>query len=411
MLRSKCKFIIENYFILICINALIIIFTQKAYLQSILFPTTLIFYSIIIHKKGRTNLYDIIIGILFFWMITTWIFNSYNHKLELILRCVLGQIAFMMAYYIGKYDTSNLINKILQKAFFPLAICGILGLIWYFYPPGWYFNRTLQALENSSTNGLYTVLELFRLRSIFTSPYEMSYMCALCNIFIIFNIYQAYQKEKKQKIYVSIFIITMLFCMMRAPIVCCILSFFTALFYNGIYHGKFKTLISTIFAVVTISFIIGFILNSLDPEILDFITSKFTSVTEDSNELVDQRVNLWDYSYNLWGDGAGRHAIYSDDYNPDSSIRDSEYVKILVEQGYIGLGLYIILFLLLIIKCIRHFKYLTFELCIIIFYCITMVGANSITTPDKHCFIFWLIVGKIASFKKSNPNNTIQITQ
>ena len=40
-----------------------------------------------------------------------------------------------------------------------------------------------------------------------------------------------------------------------------------------------------------------------------------------------------------------------------------------------------------------------------------MVGANSITTPDKHCFIFWLIVGKIASFKKSNPNNTIQITQ
>ena len=30
-----------------------------------------------------------------------------------------------------------------------------------------------------------------------------------------------------------------------------------------------------------------------------------------------------------------------------------------------------------------------------------MIGANSISTADKHCFVFWLIIGRISSFNKT----------
>lgn len=412
MIRSKCRFIIENYFLLICINALVMLLTKKGYIISILFPTTLIYYTLTITKKKRTNFYDIIIGFIFFWILITWLFNSYNYKTELIFRCILGQVTFMMTYYIGRNESYNFTNKILQNALLPLSICGIIGIIWYFHPPQWYLNKTLSTLEDLQvSNSIGMVLELSRLRSIFSSPYEIAYMCALCNIFLLFRIYQAQEKNKRNNVYFIIFIITMLFCMMRAPISCVIMSFLIGLFYNSIYHGKIKMLIVTFVVILFISSLIYAIFQSLDPTISDFITSKFTSVTDDSDDLINNRVNLWDYTYNLLGDGAGRHAIYADDYNPQTSIRDSEYIKILVEQGYIGLYLHILLLFLLAIKCIRYFKYLAPELCILLFYCITMIGANSLTTPDKHCFIFWLIAGKIASFTKKHPNNIFSSLQ
>ena len=122
MLKSKCKFIIENYFIVLCINAIAILLFNIGYTISIIFPLCVLLYAIKSLKVSKTNIYDTLIAILFFWMIVTWIFNSYNHKLILILRCILCQIAFMTAYYIGRNDTNNITNKFNGKTFNNLVI-------------------------------------------------------------------------------------------------------------------------------------------------------------------------------------------------------------------------------------------------------------------------------------------------
>ena len=104
--------------------------------------------------------------------------------------------------------------------------------------------------------------------------------------------------------------------------------------------------------------------------------------------------------FSLFGDGAGKHALHASKYG-EISINDSEYIKYIVEQGYIGFTLFISLILTAFYKTIKNFKYLSFEFCILLFYAATMIGANSISTADKHCFVFWLIIGRISSFCKN----------
>lgn len=404
-LKIKYKTFFEHYFIISCIGSIILILFNNGYIESIIFP--IIIYITAFYKKKKINLsnfYDFLILLLFFWMVCTWFINSYEYKWILILRCFMGQIAYMSAYYIGRNYSKSVVNNLFNNTLIPLAICCIIGIFWYFSPPNWYLNNTYKSVESlGGLNDLSIVLELSRLRSIFGSPYNIAYMCALCITFIFTKIYKEDDNSKKNYILIIIYLSAMLFCMMRAPIACSLIFFFISLIYFFKYKGNITTFIRLIVLLVIIIFIASIILYKLDPTIFEFINTKFLSVAEGPNDLISDRLNLYEsrnYSYSLIGDGAGRHAFYVYDITPGKSIMDGEYTKIIVEQGYIGLSLYIILLTTLLIKCMYYFKYLLFELCIIIFYCITMLGANPLTTPDKYCFIFWLVAGYISSFKK-----------
>ncbi len=382
-------------------------FINKGYIESIIFPI-IIYITAFYNKKTLpiSNSIDILFIVLLMWIMCTWLFNSYEFKWILILRCFFGQIAYMAAYYIGRTYPKCIIENLFNKTLFPLAICCIIGIYWYFLPPNWYLNNTYKAAEAvGGLTDLGLVLELSRLRSIFNSPYNIAYMCALCVTFLFYKVYKCKEKSKKNGILLFIYLTAMLFCMMRAPIACVLLFFIIFQIFSFKYEGKLAKLIKLILLIVFITLILSSILRELDPTILEFIESKFQSVTEDPDELINNRLDLYsaaNYSYNLIGDGTGRHAFYVNDITPQKAIMDGEYTKIMVEQGYIGFSLYIIFFTVLIIKCLSYFKHLVFELCIVIFYVITMIGANPLSTPDKYCFIFWLIAGYISSF---NPKN------
>lgn len=276
----------------------------------------------------------------------------------------------------------------------PLSICCIIGFYFFLFPPGWYMER---IINQDNFNG-YNLLELTRLKSIFASPYHIAYFCSITSIYMFFCSIKKKTYATNYNKYILLFLLTMLFAMMRAPVLCFLISIFIGMNYSIIYRPNKKFILSIILTFFIIAFI-GFIISTyIDTNILDFMGSKLDSVLNSSDELMSNRLDLG-VSYNLWGDGAGRHAIYADKYGSES-FRDSEYAKWIIEQGYIGISILFILLSLLFLKCIKHFKYLHFELCILIFYTITMIGANSLTTADKHCFIFWLIAGRIAGYSK-----------
>ena len=326
-------------------------------------------------------------------MCFTWIINDYPNKIILILRCFGSQIAFMMFYLVGKNGNTD-IYLFFRKSIIPLSICCIIGFYFFFFPPGWYMER---IMEQDNFDG-YNLLELARLKSVFASPYHIAYFCSIISIYMIFCIVKKKAYATHYGKFILLFFITMLFAMMRAPILCFLMSIFICAFYSQKYYSNNKF----IFGIILItSFIIlsgSIIITYIDTNILDFMTNKLDSVVNSSDDLMSNRLDLG-VSYNLWGDGTGRHAIYADKYGSDS-YRDSEYAKWVVEQGYIGIVILFILLSMLLFKCIRHFKFLHFELCILLFYIITMIGANSLTTADKHCFIFWLVAGRIAGYSK-----------
>lgn len=393
--------LIENYFFAIMvITSLEAMMTGNSYILSILFPVALFIVS---YKCGSGNIssIDLLFGCIVSSIIFSWLINSYTNQYILIFRCIMSEGAYMSAYFIGKRVGKKYLNAIFTKSIFPLSVCCILGIVFFLFPPGWYIAK---MYETEWVFSQATMLEFLRLRSIFSSPYVMSYMCGLTSIYIFYRIFKDGEKNKKLYTVLLLLIVTMLLCMMRAPLSCVILSFFIALYYTGKYNRSGQIFIRVLSAAIGLSCILLCVLQYLDTDTLQFLGSKFDSVANDSDDLITTRINLWNYKYYLVGDGAGRHSLLADNFGYQEAIRDSEYVKILVEQGYIGLSLYILLLLSSLIKCVCHFRYLAFELCIILFFAVCMIGANPLSTPDKHCFLFWLTVGRIASFNvKKEP--------
>lgn len=142
------------------------------------------------------------------------------------------------------------------------------------------------------------------------------------------------------------------------------------------------------------------VLKNTNAQYVDFLLDKFEIVSDKNSTFIEDRYNLMEAEESFFGDGAGRHNLWADDYNVGTSMRDGEYQKLLQEVGYFGQYTYIILIALVILKSLKNYKYLLFEMSTMLFLLVSMIGACPLSTVDKSCFIFWLVMGRVASFKK-----------
>jgi hypothetical protein len=315
----------------------------------------------------------------------------------------------MLAYWIGRFDLSDNLRKIITCSYKPLVIMCIIGILFFLNPPSWYNSAIEEYLYNTYGND-YTyesALEFYRLRSIFPTTYSLTYFANIVLIFLWFCLIQGKKiKGRSSYLYAFIFLllITSVLAMMRAPTMCSLLSLFVAVIYGMKYKNVGSTTVKVILAVSIVILIGIFIINNVSSSLLEFLSEKITSVT--SSDLVNTRLKAVDYNYSLLGDGVGRHSIYT---SHSQCIPDAEYIKLIVEQGYIGLAIFAAIFAIGIIKAIKHFKYLYLELCLIIMVLICMIGADPISTYDKHPFLFWLALGQISAYRNIDIYNKQKI--
>lgn len=170
--------------------------------------------------------------------------------------------------------------------------------------------------------------------------------------------------------------------------------------------GKWKKLIYAVLGVVMLSGILFTVMKNTNAQYVDFLLEKFEIVSEKNSTFVEDRYKLMEADESFFGDGAGRHNLWADDYVVGSSMRDGEYQKLMQEVGYVGQYIYIILIVLVMIKCLFHPKHLLFEFSTMAFLLIAMIGAAPLSTIDKSCFVFWLVMGRVASFKKTRTITT-----
>ncbi len=385
----------HNYFWILTISSVISILFGNMWLFTFSMPVILFFLAWK-SKCSKKNLFDVLMILIFISVVVSWSINSYPYKSIMIFRYLITQGAFMAAYYIGRNMDMNVTYKVFHNALLPGLICAVLGLILYVYQPAWY----LANIDNPTT------LESFRLRSIFSSPYVLSYISffLLAYLFALdFKLlpvcYSASASLKLRTFSYILLSSILLFCMMRAPIAGVLISLFIALLHAAFVQRKYRVLIYTAVSITVFGVIIwNLIQRYMDMESIMFLLNKFELATDFSGDFYEERATLFVADKTVWGDGAGRHAIYAELYNLDS-IRDTCYQRLLQEVGYVGLVLYLLLFGSVIIKCLRHYKYLGFELSVTIFLLISMIGADPLATPDKHCFFYWLIIGRVSSFK------------
>lgn len=399
------SFVLVNYFWLITVTALLNVGVGVGWLTTLLLP--IIIYLMLLKGKIREpfNFIDALWVLCFIWMVCTWLFNDYPHKGTLIVRCFASQIAYMMTYWIARKSSINYLKVILEKAYIPLILTSIIGIYCFIFYPSWYQNIIDNAIANRDGQMTeFQLAELTRLRSIFDSPYTLSYFAAISLIYEWFCITtESKIVTIRYIVYIIILLLVMVLAMMRAPIACVIFSLLIASLYGLKNKTTFGSSATILLIFITAA---GVIYLTLSHYMSDFghLVNKIESVTNDGDGLLVDRLFLMDVDMTVVGDGVGRHAIYADKYPPNYSLRDGEYMKTIAEQGFIGLTLLLLLFFSGMIKGMLYFKKLGFEFCLICMLLFCMIGANPLSTSDKHCILFWLALGQISTYKNKNNN-------
>lgn len=381
-----------NYFWIHTLSAVLLLtLGAKQYLISILLPLSYFVLAYASFRKQRINIFDILIVCILLCDSISWLLNDYPHQGILILRHIIGPISYMMIYYIGRNISVEKCYKIFNASLFPALIVSIIGIYCFFFPPSWYFS----IIEDRA---LYS-LDALRLHSIFSSPYQLAYWDAFLLGFIFFQIFQYKQSFSKYKYHIVVFVVTLTFCMMRAPMAGVVVYLLLSLLHSCIVTGKWDKLIYAIGGIVVMGIVLLFVIKQANEEYINYLFEKIAVITDDNSTFVKDRYNLMIADKTLFGDGAGRHNIWANDYNMNTSIRDGEYQKLLQEVGYVGQYLHIFLIACVMLKCMFYYRYLLFELSTMAFLLISMIGANPLSTLDKHSIVFWLVMGRVASYK------------
>ena len=397
-IKNTANIILENYFLLMAISALGIIFTGAGYVESIILP--LIIYVVFFYSKRKSGSFDLIIYLILLLTIVTWLINDYDQKYFLIFRSLMAQTCFIFAYFIGKNIQNKYHYVILEKAYWPFVICCILGIYFYFFPPNWYLEY---AISNSGDydSDSSAFLEYFRLRSIFSHTYYMAYFCFFYGTYLVYKKVILNDKSRFINWTLSIIVITSLLAMMRGPFSCFLLSSIILFFYSSIRKRNLANIFKLFVIIGGVLLIAISVFNNLSYAQQEFLSSKVLSVTEDSSELIKSRSDN-DIEYNLFGDGVGKHASYVDKISKNTVLADNEYNKISVEYGLIGTLLFVLLIGMSIVKCLLNFRYLLFEFCCILMLAICMTGADPISTGNKHCLLFYMILGYVSAFNRKD---------
>lgn len=397
---SKMEYILVNYFWLITVSAVFWHITNIGWLAGLLLPI-IIYWCLFFEKSHITHssILDVFWWFILVWNIISILSNYYPHCEIMAVRCMTTQIAYMMMYWIVRKNPKVNISAIITSGYLPFVITCILGIIFYFNPPSWYLNADAASDISSATS--YAELQALRLRSIFASGYVISYFGAILLMFEFFVLIKSTSNKKTHYCIIAITVVAVLLATMRAPIASMLVGFCVALIYANRYGGLKN--IKTLFIIMSITtIVIIVVISNMDSFVVDFLFDKYDSITNDDSNYIEERFlhNKGKSSFSLVGDGVGRYNFYADLYPPNYSKRDGEYVKLLIEQGYIGAFLNILFWGAALIKSIYNFKNLTFELCLLIMLGICMIGANPLSTVDKYPFIFWMAAGQIANFNK-----------
>lgn len=384
----------EYNFWVVCISSLLFIsFEAKQYLISVLLPLSFFAIAYASRKKHSMNIFDMFIVLILVSDVISWAINDYRFKYVLIFRHIMGPISYMMVYFVGRNLSVEKSYKVFETSLLPALITSVVGIYCFFFPPSWYFSMM--------EDGALASLEALRLHSIFPSPYQLAYLDCFLLGYIFFRIFQYNDSLKKYKYHIVVFVITLIFCMMRAPMVGVALYLFFGLLLSSIVKGNFKKLINVLIGLIVMIGVMFVVLKNTNAQYVDYLAEKFEIVSDKNSTFVEDRYKLVEADESFFGDGAGRHNLWADDFNVGTSIRDGEYQKLMQEVGYFGQYIYITLIVLVILKSLKNYRYLLFEMSTMIFLLVSMIGACPLSTGDKSSFVFWLVMGRVASFRKT----------
>lgn len=384
------KWIIDNYYLIFVFLGLWTFIGFREF-QSFLLPLfVFVFLLVIANKSFKYISMDILIYVFIAYQLISVFFSDYSVYIWYL--GIKNQVIPILFYFIGRsviFSDNNLIKNMK----IPLLFAFISALILYFWHPGWYIARKMANLtSNVSDQAFY---ENTRLSGFWSWSYTMGYSSLFFLMYYFVDIF----KEKVSRItylILAIALLVLFFAQQRATIAYLFLyiAFLTVVGPKAYKKKLGKIWIFLIFAIIGVTV---FILNYSDQTYIDYVLNRtFNSDTNIVAERIETFSSFWNVS--LFGDGLARYGHDVLQFNM-KSITDCEYIRMMAELGIVGCFILFFIFYRTIKRGLEFRKNFFFEVNVILFYLVAMIGAAPFETLAMQPFLFWYCMGRIF-----NPN-------
>lgn len=356
-------------------------------------------------KKKTSRIDRFIIAFIIVLLLSSFFSEGFS---ELFYNAIRSQIVMMFFFFIGE-SSFCVDDQLMQRSIIPIILVGICGMILYIYAPSWYIQWKMEAAEVTNQGAM---LEMLRLSAFWEWPYWISYGCSIIYCYILAESYRFECFSLRLFAILLFLLMIMILAQQRAPL---FFSVFMTLFFIGFGLKKKRTdLRFKIYILIYLGLLIsGLVLlfSVIDVDTLERLYMK-AEETSDGVTFLENRADIFSEFYSkpisLFGEGLGYYSLIDID-DGRLVITDHQYMKILYENGVIGLAGYVFIFVASLMVGLRNYRQYLFEVSIVIMYLIAMSGANCLMFEGEHPAIFWFCCGRLFNkqclkYKKSGIN-------
>lgn len=318
-------------------------------------------------------------------------------------------VAPTLFVFVGMFSRNERMYKVLVYSIFFSVIAGFFLMI---IRPAWYVGFLINCYSNawystSTENAVSIMLTAFRFQSFFQEPYAISYFVTFSLCIVMCDVINRTRIVKDVRILyamIASFVIAIILSGFRVALAYMAILFLGIMLYNMLhrktYKSNFTGAIVAIIVVLLTAYV--FISGSSTFEVVSQNLTERLSYFSYDEAMEGSRTTQRERALDSWnnvvfGEGTGsRGAQARIDGLP--AITDGGYIKMLVENGIVGVAMFSFIMLITLRKGIKNMKYFPTELLIIGYGLVSMIGANSLSMSWCYSLPFWFAVGRIWNY-------------
>lgn len=366
-------------------------------------------------SRYNNKKYEYFLFYILYLMLTGLKYSFNDVSFNIYISALIEQILPMFMFYIG--TAKNIDHKKLMTVMIcSFAIMLTFTLYAYFTMPSWYVSylNGLKGLSDKEYGETYYSTYM-RFTGTWANSYDVMYLGFAVFSYSIVRIFVGNYRRFYMYYVAAISFIALILCQQRSAIAGSIVVLIVMFAYYVRNFKRRKLSIGWMVAIV-IMMIMGAFYYFADRVselslMFDDILKRF-SFTQAFSERADKVFRVFDvWKDPFFGDGLG---IYSQaaHFSGYISVNDCEWIKMLTETGIVGLFMFIYIILKQIKKALLNYRYYYFELAVVIFYLVAMIGSDSLSMESIMSIFFWYSLGSINRIKEKDEiyssNTSIQ---
>lgn len=318
-----------------------------------------------------------------------YIFN--DRPISCYIDAVRNYILPMLMFFIGMNCNIDTL-KFIKPFAYTMAFTLLITLYAYITFAPWYTSYVTSSVR---TDEVDATLNFLRFSGPYQDTYYIQYLCIGMLAYYLYKVIVLKIRDKYDFLILVIFVLSLIMCQQRSAMLFTILSipFFLSF---AKHRGKYITAILLMIVVVAIGaylFVDADRTDALSTLLSDRAENMtFSKALGERREKVLRVFPVW--SNVIFGDGIG---VYGHEafYNGFVSVNDNAWIKLLVEQGVVGVMLFLYIVAISLIKAVKNLKRYCPEFFIVIFYLFAMVGSDSLSMVVEQSVFFWFALGRI----------------